>query len=204
MDMINNLIFDVGNVLLGFRTFEMLSEHGMDEAKIRRFGSCVFEDPLWAQVDLGIMPFDDIIREYCRRSPDLEEDIRWLIDSADRMQVARPGVWEKVHELKKMGYGIYILSNYGDYFYEKQFKHAPFMEWVDGSVISWQVHVIKPDPAIYKILIEKYSLDPAKCLFFDDMKANIEAAAKLGMGTFHVTSEELLLQKLDALDNLLA
>ena len=69
-------------------------------------------------------------------------------------------------------------------------------------MISCQVHVIKPDPAIYKALIEKYSLDPAECLFFDDMKANIEAAGKLGIGTFHVTSEELLLEKLDDLNNL--
>ena len=197
--MVKNLVFDVGNVLIGFRTFEMLSEHGLDEQRIRRFVSCVFEDPLWKQVDLGIMPFDELVREYCRRTPDLEADILWLIDNADQMQVGRPRVWERVRRLKEKGFGIYILSNYGSYFYEKQFKHAPFMEWTDGAVISWQVNVIKPDPAIYQELLKRYGLAPADCIFFDDMEANIKTAGELGFGTCLVTSEEMLLEKLDAL-----
>ena len=197
--MIKNLVFDVGNVLLGYRTSELLKEHGFDDETRHRFIASVFLDPIWAQIDLGIMPFEEIVEQFCRNAPDLREDIYWLMDSYDLMKVDRPDVWERVHLLKEKGYGIYILSNYGEYFYEKQFQNAPFMEWVDGAVISYQVHVIKPDPAIYRILLDQYALDPASCLFFDDLPDNIQTADDLGFQTFQVTSRETLLEELDRL-----
>ena len=197
--MIRNLIFDVGNVLLGFRTMEMLQKHGMSPDRIQQMIEGVFSDPLWARLDLGSDPFSDVVELFCRNLPELRSDIHWLIQDSEQMKVDRPDVWERVHLLGKKSYKLYILSNYAEPFYNKQFRDAPFMAWMDGAVISYQVHLIKPDQAIYRYLLETYGLDPDECLFFDDLQPNIEAAEKLGFETFHVTSKETLIRKLDSL-----
>ena len=196
--MIRDLVFDVGNVLLGFRTGKVLAEHGMNEEQIMRLYACMFEDPLWAEVDIGIIPFADLVEMFCQKAPDLREDILWLMDHYDLIKVDRPEVWERVRKLKEKGYGIYLLSNYGEYFYEKQFKDAPFMNWIDGAVISYEVNLIKPDPRIYQLLLDRYGLEAESCLFFDDLPENIRAAEELGFGVFRVESERQLISKLDS------
>ena len=128
--MIRNLIFDVGNVLLGFRTMEMLQKHGMSPDRIEQMVRGVFSDPLWARLDLGIDPFSDVVELFCRNLPELRSDIHWLIQNSEQMKVDRPDVWERVHLLGKKGYKLYILSNYAEPFYNKQFRDAPFMAWM--------------------------------------------------------------------------
>ena len=54
---------------------------------------------------------------------------------------------------------------------------------MDGGVMSYEVKCLKPDPAIYQSLFEKYHLKPEECVFIDDNAANIDAAKKLGMKT---------------------
>jgi len=197
--MIKNLIFDIGNVLLGYRTPEIFAEEGLSQAQIDRIVANVFADPAWSELDLGIRPFWDVMEQLCRNIPDLQGKVYWLMENNEKMKVDRPRVWERVRLLKEQGYGIYLLSNYAEFFAQKHFAHAPFIEWIDGAMISYQVHQIKPNPAIYLALLEKYSLRASECLFFDDLEKNVRAADALGINAFHVTSEEQLIRKLDEL-----
>ena len=71
-------------------------------------------------------------------------------------------------------------------------KGAKFLNVLDGGVVSYQVHVLKPDREIYEILLEKYSLKAEECLFFDDRMDNVEGAKKVGIQAIQVTSREML------------
>ena len=193
------LVFDVGNVLIGFCVPEVLAGHGMSREKIDRFFSCIFMDPLWAQLDLEIRPFWEVIGHYRQKYPDLADDVTWLMEHCDRIVVPRPAVWEEIRRLKEAGFPVYILSNYSSYFFDRQVRSLPFWKDVDGAVVSFQIHRIKPDPSIYQHLLDKYQLIPEDCLFFDDRKENTQAARDLGMQTFTVESEEQLLRRLRAL-----
>ena len=51
----------------------------------------------------------------------------------------------------------------------------------DGEVVSCEEHTVKPEPQIYRILLERYGLQPDETLFIDDRRANIEAAEALGI-----------------------
>ena len=194
-----NLIFDVGNVLIGFRPKEMLVEHGMSPEQISEFCECVFEDPLWKEFDLENLPFTEVIERYCEKYPALSEDIRWLMANAWQMPVPRPAVWAKVHQLKEKGYKIYLLSNYSSVLFDMHVGKAPFLEDLDGAVISCHTHCIKPEPEIYRCLFARYSLQPGSCLFFDDREENVESSRRLGMPAVHITSEKQLLEQLDQL-----
>ena len=197
--MIRNLVFDVGNVLLGYRTPELMRETGVTDAQYEQIVQHVFANPLWNELDRGVRPFAEVVEEMCAGIPDLREKVFWLIDHSVHMKVDRPEVWERVQKLKEKGYRIYLLSNYAEPFYDTQFRDAPFMAWIDGAVISFRVHLLKPDPTIYRELTDRYGLRSDECLFFDDLEANVRAAALLGFETFRVTSASGLIKKLDEL-----
>ena len=194
-----NLIFDVGDVLLGYRWKEMLMEHGLDEERTKRVAHKMFNSPYWPMLDLAYFPIDEIIGGFRTAFPEEADDIEWFITHGEFMHVRRPKVWEKVHELKEKGYNIYLLSNYSEELFRKHTSDASFMKDIDGGIVSYMVHCIKPDYRIYRLLMEKYSLKPEECIFFDDRADNVKAANDLGIDGRQVESEDQLLDMLSKL-----
>ncbi len=196
-----NIIFDVGSVLIGYRWRDMCLDHGMDEETAGRISRGFFENPLWPDFDAGFITIEAITETMVKEMPDLEQEIRWFIGNAELMVVERPEIWKLVRKLKEKGYGIYILSNYSEDLFTIHTKGLEFMELLDGGVVSYQVHEIKPNPAIYERLLEKYHLKAEECLFFDDRPENTEAAQKLGFAAVTVEngSEEFLKKELEKL-----
>ena len=196
--MIRNIIFDMGDVLIGFRWQDMLIEDfGVERERALKIGAEVFGDPIWAEMDAGKRQKDEVVEHYVAKYPEDGDVIRRMFDEAERMPVKRPLVWEKVKKLKAAGYKLYLLSNYSEYLFEKHTSDIPIMPLFDGKVISYREGVIKPDPEIYTIILQRYALDPKECVFFDDKKENVEAAIKLGIEGRIVTSQEQLLHDLD-------
>ena len=113
------------------------------------------------------------------------------------MPLPRKDVREKVHALKEKGYRIYLLSNYNGDFFRAHTKDADFINDIDGKVVSYEIHKIKPDAEIYEYLLEKYDLKAEESVFFDDREENTKAAEKLGITSYTITSKEYLLEVLD-------
>lgn len=188
--MIKNLIFDVGGVLLSYRWKDMLMDFGLPEAEALRVGTALFEDPddLWLQFNLGNLSDEEILAEYCRKYPADTEAMSWFVRHGEYMHVARPAIWKLVHKCKEKGYRIYLLSNYSENLFRKHTQYADFLEDLDGMMVSYMIHKIKPDRAIYEALCQKYELLPEECLFFDDRLENVEAARAYGMSSIQVLS----------------
>lgn len=198
-DMIKNLIFDVGGVLFDYRWKEMFMDYGLDEDNAIRVGTQMFNDPdrTWDIFDLGIKSDEEIADIFCKKYPGDEDVIRWFIRHGEYMQVPRPKVWKKVHELKQKGYKIYILSNYSESLFKKHTEYADFMDDIDGLMVSYMIHKAKPAEDIYKALCDKYGLDRSESIFFDDRSENVEGAIKFGMKSVKILSEQVLLDELD-------
>lgn len=198
-DMIKNLIFDVGGVLFDYRWKEMFMDYGLDEDNAIRVGTQMFNDPdrTWDIFDLGIKSDEEIADIFCKKYPGDEDVIRWFIRHGEYMQVPRPKVWKKVHELKQKGYTIYILSNYPESLFKKHTEYADFMDDIDGLMVSYMIHKAKPAEDIYKALCDKYGLDRSESIFFDDRSENVEGAVKFGMKSVKILSEQVLLDELD-------
>ncbi len=194
---IHNLIFDVGSVLIGYRWRDMLlCDRKMSEERAEVFGSTVLRDPMWKLFDLDELTEDEIVAKYVEKYPDFADDFHWFIENCHLMPTMRPRVWEEVHRLKEKGYRIYLLSNYSKRFFTIHTKGATFFDDLDGMMVSYMVHAVKPDPPIYEALMEKYDLDPKESVFFDDRPENTKTAAELGMEILTVESEEHLLDYL--------
>ena len=199
INMLKNIIFDVGDVLLEYRWHDMLTDYGLPDDEADKLGSLMFDDNLWHEFDIGNMHRDEIIRQYMENYPEYAETIQWFITHGEFMHVKREDVWEKVAKLKEKGYGIYILSNYSEELFSKHTDDAPFTRLADGIVVSYQIHITKPDEKIYKYLLDKYNLIAEECIFFDDREENTEGAKRLGINAVTVTSREFLLEELDKL-----
>ncbi len=195
--MIKNIIFDVGDVLIEYRWLDMLMEHGLSQEEAEKIGQTMFSDSLWLELDLSILSDEEIIRRYQEKYPQYAEVIAWFITHGEYMHTKRKRIWKQVHELKKQGYHLYILSNYSENLFRKHTKGADFLKDMDGVVVSYMIHKVKPEKEIYEYLLDRYQLNPKECFFLDDRAANTKAAEDMGIHTFTVTSEQALYDRLE-------
>ena len=95
-----------------------------------------------------------------------------------------------LERLKAAGYHIYYLSNYS----RKAIRDCPgaiaFLPLMDGGIFSCNVGLIKPEPAIYRLLMETYGLVPSETVFLDDRQENVDGALRVGMQAIRYESRE--------------
>ena len=201
MEKPRNIIFDVGDVLLDYRWQQMLMDYGLDESEAYRVGRELFDDPdgLWHEYDLGVKSQEEIIQEFEQKHPKDAEVIRWFISHGEYMHVARPAIWKLVHQLKEAGYHLYILSNYPELLFRKHTQYADFMDDMEGMVVSYMLHVGKPERIVYQTLCDRYGLNKEECLFFDDRAENVQGAIDFGMRAKRVLSAKGLAVDLEEL-----
>jgi len=199
--MIKNIIFDIGNVLADFSWREHMVEQGFSEECIEILTKNMIQHPLWDELDLGKRHHTEVIADMKALSPQYADEIDCYF--ANPMGIVRPRVRsaELVVSLKERGYGIYLLSNYPAWLFELHSSRFDFLKYADGMVISSYVKMMKPDPAIYKILLEKYSLNPEECVFLDDREVNIEAAEKLGIRSIICSEQDQFESQLERVLN---
>lgn len=179
--MIKNIVFDMGNVLLDFNPqvpLDMFCQTEEEKEVIRRE---LFGGPEWVQGDMGtIADADryDLVKE--RVPEEMYPALKRCAYEWDVCMKPLSGAREFCEYVKEKGYGVYVLSNASDKFYEYFPNFKPF-DFFDGIVVSADIHMLKPDIAIYKYLLEKYDLTPEECLFLDDRADNVEGAKQAGM-----------------------
>ncbi len=197
--MYKNIIFDVGQVLFDYDWVGALIKSGVpnDEAYVLQPG--LFNDSLWADLDLQNRPYFDTVDMICTKYHEYAGPIRTYFTKVDMLPIDRPDVWIKVHELKEKGYKIYLLSNYSEYMFKIHTEGKAFMNDLDGMMVSYMVHANKPDPQIYEALLSKYGLNASECIFFDDKEENTQGARNCGIDAVTVPTKEFLLSELNRL-----
>lgn len=195
---IKNLVFDVGSILIGYRWEDMFADQGIDAETAQAVGRGMFDSPNWNIFDAGLMSLQEMIDRFCEANPHLESEARWFMDNAIQMRVPRPKVYEELNRLKNKGYKLYILSNYSYDLFELHTSDLPFRKIMDGELVSYMIHELKPNKAIYEDLINRFSLIPNETVFFDDRLENAKGAEVVGIHGIHIDGgkEELLLEVL--------
>ncbi len=195
--MIRNLIFDMGNVLIRFDRELFLSRLGLEGAERELLMQEVFLSLEWARMDRGSLTDEEAARNICQRVPEhLHSAVRQLVEKWDRPILPIEGMYELVEELKAKGYGIYLLSN-ASFRQHDYWPRIPVSRFFDGTLVSADENVVKPQPEIYQLLLDRFSLKGEECLFVDDVPANIEGAYYCGIpGIVFHGDAGLLRQKL--------
>ena len=183
MDSIRNIVFDFGGVLIDWNPRYLYRTYFNDDREMEYFLSHVCTGEWNAEHDRG-RTFDEGVRLLEERFPQYSEAIRLYRHGWESMLHGEfPGTVALLMKLKKLGYGIYGLTNWSAETFPIARSKYPVLHRFDGIVVSGQEKLIKPDPRIFGILLERYGLNAGECIFIDDSPANIETAARLGFNT---------------------
>lgn len=189
--MINTIIFDIGRVLVEWDWQGYLQGFGFSGEKTEKLAKAIFQSEYWKETDRGVWSDEEILQSFIKVVPEYEEDVRAVWDDMGKCIWKCEYTDEWIEELKERGYKVYYLSNYGKTLREKSKEALNFTENCHGGIFSYEIQKIKPDYAIYKALVEKYSLIPKQCVFLDDTMENIEAARECGFhGIQFITYEQ--------------
>ncbi len=177
---IDTVVFDIGNVLTDFAWDGFLKAKGYDDEMIKRIARATVESDDWVEYDKGNLTNDEIVERFVENDPEIGDDLKNAFQNIDGIILKREKTIPWIRALKAAGYKVLYLSNFSKQALEGCPDAMAFLEETDGGILSYRDHVVKPDPAIYHLLEERYDLTPAKTVFIDDTPVNIEAARNLG------------------------
>ena len=200
MNKINTVIFDIGNVMVEFCWRDAISNMNLPKDQADRLAKATILSEMWNEFDRGILTYEELVDGFVANDPEIEEVIiRFLEDYYN--QIIHPFDYadEWIDSLKEKGYKVYFLSNFSERGFKEFEKELSFVKKGDGAVISYREQLIKPDEGIYKLLLERYNINPGEAVFIDDTRVNIEVARSLGINGIVFETREQVLRDLKAL-----
>lgn len=180
---ITAVIFDVGNVLYDWDPrflYERLIE---DEQALDAFLRDVVTVEWHLQHDAG-RPFAETSAELAALYPEHAELIRaWGPRFQESIRGRIDGMEQLLAELTQSAVPLFAITNFSHEFWPSfRAKEADFFDRFQDVLVSGEVGLIKPDPAIYHLALKRFGLAAEQALFVDDRQDNVDAAAALGIG----------------------
>ena len=197
----DGFVFDIGKVLLDY-PWETWPDKLELEPDVRRvILEKINSHPLWREFDYDLRPYDDIVEDFTKLAPEYADEIRRYVRNIEDCITPFWYTDGLLHSLKRKGFRLYFLSNWTKESYEKLKAKGimDFLKYMDGGVWSFETHLAKPDPDIYRTLIDKYELPPKRYVFVDDTQENVEAAQEAGLGGIVFTGYNDFVEKLETI-----
>lgn len=199
--MIKNVIFDVGDVLVSFRWRALMEDLGLPKELQETFREKVFMSHWWGELDHGIKEEAEILARLREDNQEYSKEFELVWENRDKLVSPFDYSASWIEGLKNKGLKVYLLSNYPRDIFTLHAENGsfPFLDKIDGKVVSGFVRMVKPNADIYEYLLSEYGLNAQECVFLDDREENISAARALGMKGIVVKSYEQASSELNAL-----
>lgn len=178
--MVKNIILDIGGILFDD------SKENIDKV-LKEDSSCIYKKAFGTTFKdclLGKITVSEHIETF--KNTKEYNKIKYILDK-ENLKISYPLMeknFEFVCDLKKKGYHLFLLSNITEDSYHYIKNVIDLDQIFDGGIYSYQEKVIKPDPAIYRLIIKKYCLNKEETIFFDDNEKNVMAARQCGISSF--------------------
>lgn len=179
---IKNIVFDIGNVLVGFDPKTYIEKTFPHTAA--KLVTIFFSTGIWQEVDLNVLDDAEIVKLLIKQDPSLSKEISYLYEHMENFLYPYQDSERFLQSLHE--YNLYYLSNYGETMYAKTKNLLTFLKEFKGGVFSFDVKIVKPDRRIYDILLDTYHLNKDKTVFLDDSLENCQTAIRLGIHAIHV------------------
>lgn len=184
--MIKNIIFDLGNVIVKNPTINLVKKLFEKESDAQKIYDYVFKSDFWEKLDLGQMTNLEVANIIESKKlievSNYNEMHNFILNWFCNIEINNDTI-EIAKKLKENGYNIYVLSNMAKATYEYLSKKYDFFDMIDGAVISAYEGIKKPNPQIFELLLNRYSLVAEECLLIDDDDTNktLEVANSVGI-----------------------
>ena len=189
---IDTVVFDIGNVLIPWDPRWLFSRLLPDGVAVERFMTEVDFTAWNLQHDAG-QPFAAGIEHHGRAFPHYRHLFQAYFDHwegtigdpiDDTVTLAR--------QVRAAGYRTLALTNFSSETFPRAARLHPFLNEFEGVVVSGEEKLTKPDPAICRLLCERYRVDPLRAVFIDDSPGNVDGARDIGMQAVHFRSVDQL------------
>lgn len=193
--MIKNIVFDFGGVLVDWNPKYLYKEIFKDDERMNFFLQNVCTSEWNIEQDRG-RTLADGTRSLQDKFPEFHEEIGLFYSQWETMLVDKIAENTQLLPRLKESYRLFGLTNWSDETFPIALRRFSFFQEFEGIVVSGIEKIIKPDAALYQILLDRYDIKAEESLFIDDNRDNIVAADKLGFATIHFTDGVVLEDKL--------
>lgn len=181
---IKNVVFDLGGVVVDWNPERLMQEYpGDPEMPVALFKNGFFRQ-CWPEYDRGMVDQVQIVRQMSAFAERHYAECWDFVEFVKHSLRDIPETVQLIRELAERGYRLFCLSNMSSEFYD-YLREREVFRYFEGQIISAREKIIKPEEAIYRLLLERYDLQPEETLFIDDLEKNVEAAHCLGIQTVH-------------------
>ncbi len=193
-----NVVFDVGRVLIRWEPEPLLADLLGGEAALAA-AAARFDFHAWHERQDAGRPIAEAVAEARRTHPDLAPALaafyeRWL----EAVPAPIEGTVAILEALAAEGRPLYAITNFSAELWPVTVAHYPFLGRFHDAVVSGEVRLTKPDPAIYRLFLARNGLAPETCVFIDDREENVSAARALGIDAVRFESADALRPELAA------
>jgi 2-haloacid dehalogenase len=193
---ITAVVFDLGGVLIDWNPRHLYRQLISDQDELDYFLSRICTPEWHLAHDRGV-DTEQSCRELAQVHPEYADLIMaWAHRGEDMVAGVFDDTVDVLSELRSGGVRCLALSNMEPDTFIKRHRRFSFFGLLDGWVISGQEGVVKPDRAIFEILLSRYGLEPAATVFIDDNQVNVAAAAELGVVAIEFTTAAQLRKEL--------
>jgi len=184
---IDAVVFDFGGVLLDWDPRHLYRKVIAEPAELEHFVNEVCPHSWHLQHDRGV-PFAETLPVRQAAFPEHAELIGlWGSRYAEMIGGEVPGSAAVVDELRALGVRLLGLSNLPAEVWPSLRAAWPIVADFEGVVVSGEEGVVKPDAAIFDLLVDRFGLDPARTVFVDDVPANVAGGQARGLHAIHFT-----------------
>ncbi len=178
---VKSVVFDVGNVLVDWDPRAFFQRHIADPARLDRFLGEVATLEWHTQHDAG-RSFADTSAELIALHPDEADHIRlWGERFDEQIGDVLPGMADLVADLDARDHPLFAVTNFSHEFWPSfRAREAALLDRFRDILVSGEVKLVKPDPAIYALALDRFGLAPGEGMFVDDRADNVAAAARAG------------------------
>ncbi|WP_431609130.1 HAD family hydrolase [Chryseobacterium sp. 'Rf worker isolate 10'] len=194
---IKNIIFDFGGVLMDWNPRYYFKDYFKDNEKMEYFLEHIAQDEWNIEQDRG-RSLAEGTEIQVKKFPEWEKEIRAFYDNWTVMLKSDiPQNVEVLRKLKNTDYNLFGLTNWSEETFPYALENYDFFQIFEGKiVVSGTEKLIKPDPKIWHVLLERYNIKAEESVFIDDNTKNIEMAKSLGFTTIQVSPDTDLTQEL--------
>jgi putative hydrolase of the HAD superfamily len=175
------VVLDIGNVLLRWDPEGLAADTFPDPEARRRAVEAVLAHPDWIELDRGTLSPTEVADRGARRSGLDRGALLALIERVPEALEPIPETVACAAELAARGHPLHLLSNIAAHTWDGVVRRHDFWKHFDVRVLSCHCGAAKPEPAIYRRLIDDADLRPGAAVFVDDLAANVEAGRRAGL-----------------------
>jgi 2-haloacid dehalogenase len=180
MSPIRAVVFDIGGVLLDWDPGYLYRTLIDDEAEVERFLAAVCTTEFNAELDAG-RDVDEACAELAERHPGQAELIHAWKRQAEMIGGEIAGTAAVVDRLVDAGVPRYLLTNMPRWVFDERVAAYPVLQRFDGAVVTGDEGILKPDPAVFELVLARFGLVAGETVFVDDRRDNVAAAEALGL-----------------------